>query len=80
MITKKVLVANRVRRIDGGFGFIPHRFLTNGFLKTLSQRELMLYLFLVLVADRQGLSFYGYDRTCALLHMTPVYRRPRWTD
>ena len=80
MITKKVLVANRIRRIDGGFGFIPHRFLTNGFLKTLSQRELMLYLFLVLVADRQGLSLYGYDRTCALLHMTPVYRRPRWTD
>jgi len=70
MITKKVLVANRIRRIDGGFSFIPHRFLTNGFLKTLSQQELLLYVFLILAADRYGLSFYSYDRICSLLHMT----------
>ena len=70
MITKKVLVANRIRRIDGGFSFIPHRFLTNGFLKTLSQQELMLYVFLILAADRYGLSFYGYDRICSFLHLT----------
>ena len=41
MITKKVLVADRIRRIDGGFSFIPHRFLTDGFLKALSQQELL---------------------------------------
>ena len=70
MITKKVLVANRIRRIDGGFSFIPHRFLTGGFLKTLSQPELLLYIFLVLAADRYGLSFYSYDRICSFLHMT----------
>ncbi|MGD8262814.1 MAG: hypothetical protein PVJ22_10690, partial [Desulfobacterales bacterium] len=70
MITKKVLAADRIRRIDGGFSFIPHRFLTAGFLKALSQQELLLYIFLVLAADRYGLSFYSYDRICSFLHMS----------
>ncbi len=70
MITKKVLVADRIRRIDGGFSFIPHRFLTAGFLACLQQQELMLYVFLVLAADRHGLSYYSYERICSLLHMT----------
>ena len=70
MITKKVLDANRIRRIDGGFSFIPHRFLTAGFLKALSQQELLLYIFLVLAADRYGLSFYSYDRICSSLRMS----------
>jgi hypothetical protein len=70
MITKKVLAADRIRCIDGGFSFIPHRFLTDGFLKTLSQQQLLLYIFLVLAADRYGLSFYSYDRICSFLHMT----------
>ena len=54
MITKKVLVADRIRRIEGGFSFIPHQFLTDGFLKALSQQELLLYIFLVLASDRYG--------------------------
>jgi hypothetical protein len=70
MITKKVLAADRIRRIDGGFSFIPHRFLTDGFLKALSQQELLLYIFLVLAADRYGLSFYSYDRICSSLRMS----------
>jgi hypothetical protein len=70
MITKKVLDTNRIRHINGGFSFIPHRFLTGGFLKALSQQELLLYIFLILAADRYGLSFYSYDRICSLLHMT----------
>jgi hypothetical protein len=70
MITKKVLDADRIRRIKGGFSFIPHRFLTDGFLKRLNPAELLLYIFLVLAADRYGLSCYSYDHICALLHMT----------
>jgi hypothetical protein len=69
MISKKILNPDRIRRINGGFSFIPHRFLTGGFLKTLSQHELLLYVFLILAADRYGLSFYSYDRICSLLHM-----------
>ena len=70
MITKKVLAADRIRRIDGSFSFIPHRFLTAGFLASLQQQELMLYVFLVLAADRHGLSYYSYERICSLLHIT----------
>ena len=69
MITKKILNPDRIRQIGGGFSFIPHRFLTGGFLKTLSQQELVLYVFLILAADRYGLSFYSYDRICSLLHL-----------
>ena len=69
MIRKRVLNSDRVRRIDGGFSFIPHRFLTAGFLSSLDQKELLLYLFLVLVSDRHGLSFYSYDSICSLLQM-----------
>ena len=70
MITKKVLATDRIRRINGSFSFIPHRFLTAGFLASLQQQELMLYVFLVLAADRHGLSYYSYERICSLLHMT----------
>ncbi len=69
MIKKKIISPQRVRRIDGGFSFVPHRFLTDGFLKTLSQQELLLYIFLILAADRYGLSFYSHDRICSFLHM-----------
>ena len=69
MIRKRLLNPDRVRRIDGGFSFIPHRFLADGFLASLDQKELLLYLFLVLVSDRHGLSFYSYDSICSLLQM-----------
>src|SRR5512139_1234658 len=70
MIKKKILDPNRVRCIERGFSFIPHRFLTEGFLASLDQRELLLYFFLVLVSDRQGLSFYSYDAICFLLQLS----------
>lgn len=69
MIKKKILDPNRIRRIDGGFSFIPHRFLTDGFLASLGQKELLLYLFLILASDRHGLSFYSYDAICTLLQL-----------
>jgi len=70
MIRKKIINPNRVRSITGGFSFIPHRFVTDGFLSSLSQTELLLYLFLVLVSDRYGLSYYAYDSICSLLQLT----------
>ena len=64
MIKKKVLNDKRIRRISGGFSFIPHRFLTDGFFTALDQHQLLLYFFLVLVSDRYGLSYYAYDSIC----------------
>ena len=70
MIKKMVLDPDLVRRIQGGFSFIPHRFLTDGFLASLDQQEILLYLFLVLASDRNGLSFYSYDAICTFLYTT----------
>ena len=70
MIKKKIIDKGRIRRVDGGFAFIPHRFLTGGFINDLSRDQLLLYLFLVLAADRYGLSFYSYDKICTLLEMS----------
>jgi hypothetical protein len=67
MVNRKVLVSDRIRKIDGSFSWIGHRFLRGGFFASLSQNELLLYFFLVLVADRQGLSYYHYDNICSLL-------------
>lgn len=67
MIKKRILAPRRIRRIDGGFSFIPHRFLTGGFLSALDPHQLLLYFFLVLAGDRNGLSFYSYDSICNFL-------------
>jgi len=40
------------------------------FLAFLIQKELLLYLFLILVSDRYGLSFYGFDAICSSLQLT----------
>ena len=69
MLSKRILNAERVRKITGGFSFIPHRFLTDGFLASLDQQEILLYLFLVLAGDRYGLSCYSYDAICTLLQI-----------
>jgi hypothetical protein len=65
------IAPERLRCIDGSFAFLPHRFLRNGFFRSLNQAELRLYLLLVLVADRHGISFYSHQRLCSELSMTP---------
>ena len=70
MVRKRVINPHRVRCIKGGFSFIPHRFVTDGFLSSMDAPELLLYLFLVAVSDRYGLSYYSDASICSLLHMT----------
>lgn len=70
MIRKKILAPDRIRQIKGSFGFIPHRFLNDGFLAALNQHELLLYMFLILAADRYGLSFYNGNSICSLIGLT----------
>ena len=67
MTNRKPLVGDRIRKIDGSFAWIGHRFLHGGYFTSLGHHELLLYFFLVLVADRQGLSYYHYDKICSLL-------------
>ena len=67
MQSKRVLDPQRLRKIVGSFSWIDHRFITGGFLRDLSTLEILLYLFLVAVSDRNGLSFYYDDRIASLL-------------
>lgn len=69
-IEKKPLIPDRVRKIEGGFSFIPHSFVTRRFVTSLNQHELLLYFLLVLVGDRQGLSYYSQDKLCTMLRMS----------
>lgn len=69
MLRKKIIVPHRVRRIRGSFAFLPHHFLSGGFMQSLGADELLLYYFLVTVADRHGISYYGAKRICSLLKM-----------
>jgi len=69
MIQKKVLNPRRIRKINGSFAFIEHRF--RGFLQYLSPEELLLYFFLVLAADEQGLSYYSPETIGSRLKLEP---------
>jgi hypothetical protein len=57
----------RVRRIETSFAWIDHRLLRNGYLAVMTHEEQALYLFLVLAADRHGVSFYRKEKICDLL-------------
>ncbi len=69
MKKKKILRVDRIREPDGHFSFIPHRFLLDGFLKSLNQKELLLYFFLTLASDKNGTSYYGEKSICSNLHL-----------
>jgi hypothetical protein len=72
MAIKKLIRPERIRKIQGSFSWIDHRFITAGFLPDLSTLEILLYLFLVAVSDRNGLSFYYDDRIASLLKIDLV--------
>ena len=64
---KKVIDPHRIRKINGSFAYIEHRFLRAGFFESLTHNELLLYLFLTLVSNQDGISWYPYDKICAIL-------------
>jgi hypothetical protein len=68
-VEKRVLNPARVRRLHDGFSWIDRRFVRDGLIDHLSREEILLYLFLVCVADANGLSYYGDRRVAATLHI-----------
>jgi hypothetical protein len=69
-IHRAPICPERVRAIGSdSFAFVPHRFLRHGFFAALSAEERGLYFFLVLAADRYGVSFYHYETICAVLQL-----------
>ena len=53
-----------IRNIKGSFAWIDHRLVRNGFVETMTHPDMVLYLFLVLVADKNGVSFYRKEKIC----------------
>jgi hypothetical protein len=66
-VQKRLLDPARVRRISDGFSWIDRRFVRDGLIDRLSSEEILLYLFLVCVADKNGLSYYGDRRVATTL-------------
>ncbi|OVE81497.1 hypothetical protein BVY04_03135 [bacterium M21] len=60
----------RIRVIKEGFGWVDHRFVRGRFINGRSAEALALYLFLVTVADADGVSFWSDKATCERLPLT----------
>lgn len=67
-LEKHPIDPGRVRRIGEGFSWIDRRFVRE-FVPGLNRDEVLLYFFLVAVADRDGLSYYGDETTSGLLKL-----------
>ncbi|RLG33537.1 hypothetical protein DRN98_03800 [Methanosarcinales archaeon] len=65
---------NNIRKIPENFAWIDRRLRTKLFLGNLSFPELALYLFLILAADKRGVSYYSSGKIAALFdyRMQPV--------
>ena len=58
-VNKRVLCPQRLRRVPSQFSWIDHRLVRDKHIAGRSVEALALYLFLVTVADGQGLSYYS---------------------
>ena len=66
------------RRIPPQFSWVDHRLVRDGHIKGRSVEALSLYLFLVTVADADGLSWYSDSALCRLLEWSmPALRQAR---
>ncbi len=70
MVSKSLIQPELRRVLAPPFAWIDRHFLFDGFLAHLSPGENLLYFFLTLAADRDGLSFYRYDKICQLLQLS----------
>lgn len=68
MIAKAPILPSRVRKTPRSFSWIDHRLVRERHIDRCTHSQSALYLFLVCVADSQGLSYYGdkaiMDRLC----------------
>ena len=70
-VFKRVLCKERLRQVPPQFSWIDHRLVRDRHISRCSAHALALYLFLVTVADGQGLSYYADPTICRLLPLDP---------
>lgn len=63
---------HRRRRIPERFSWVDQRLVHEGHIEGCGTAALALYLVLVTVADRDGVSYYGDRSLCRMLHWTPL--------
>ncbi len=68
---KRLLVPSRVRRIPGQFSWIDQRLVRDHHIERADCTALGLYLFLLTVADAQGLSYYADGSVARMLSLRP---------
>lgn len=61
---------DRIRVIREGFGWVDHRFVRSRHIDFCSPHALALYLFLITVADADGVSFWSDKATCERLPLS----------
>lgn len=66
MSDKTIPRPDRIRHVPSGFGWVDHRFVRDGHIRGLSREALALYLFLVTVANEDGISWYSEEKLCLL--------------
>lgn len=71
MPAKRVLRADRLRRVPAQFSWIDQRLVREGYIGRCNAQALALYLMLVTVADSRGLSYYGDASIGGFLSMPP---------
>jgi len=67
---KRLLRPERLRVVPEQFSWIDHAFVRCALIDRLDARTCALYLFLVTVADAQGLSYYGSATLAKRLHLS----------
>jgi hypothetical protein len=68
---KRLLVPSRVRRVPRQFSWIDQRLVRDHHIERCDSAALALYLFLVTVADAEGLSYYADASIGRLLSLRP---------
>lgn len=58
-VEKRPVIPARVRKVPDSFSWVDHRLVREGYVDGKSHAALALYLFLVTVADAQGLSYWS---------------------
>jgi hypothetical protein len=72
---KRPISLAKLRQIPQQFSWVDQRLVRERYIDQLSPEACALYLFLVTVADAQGLSFYSERSLCQRLSMTPAMLR-----
>ena len=67
---KRVLRPERLRQVPEQFSWVDQALVQRHFIDRCEARAAALYLFLVTVADAQGLSYYGESTLTSRLHLS----------